>query len=110
MDDVIKLISQGYERDEYGNQIPTNVEPRQVYCKVRSIGRADFYAAAQTDLHPSYVFVLSHYKDYMGEREILYTDWTGVEKKYVVIRTYRAPEDDSVEITVEEKVGRNVER
>lgn len=110
MDDVIKLVSQTYENDSHGNQIPTNVQPRQVFCKVQSVGRSDFYAAAQTDLHPSYVFVLSHYKDYMGEPEILYTDWTGAEKRYVVVRTYRVEDGDALEITVEEKVGRNAAR
>lgn len=106
MDDVIKLVAQSYESDKYKNQIPVNAT-RQVFCRVRSVGRSDFYAAAQVGLHPSYVFVLSNYRDYMGEREILYTDWTGVEKRFVVIRTYRTPDDDSIEITVEEKVGRN---
>lgn len=106
MDDVIKLVAQSYESDKYKNQLPVNAT-RQVFCRVRSVGRSDFYAAAQVGLHPSYVFVLSNYRDYMGEREILYTDWTGVEKRFVVVRTYRTPDDDSIEITVEEKVGRN---
>ena len=106
MDNVIKLVAQTYESDKYKNQIPVN-ETRQVFCRVRSVGRSDFYAAAQVDLHPSYVFVLSNYRDYNGEQEILYTDWTGTEKRFVVVRTYRVPNDDSLEITVEEKVGRN---
>lgn len=106
MDDVIKLVSIAYTKDEYGNQKPLRAE-RQVFCKVESIGRSEFYRAAQTDLHPEYVFTLSHYMDYLGETEVLYKDWTGTEKNYVVVRTYRVPGSDEIEITVEERIGRD---
>lgn len=101
MDDVIKLIAITFVADEYGNQIETRTE-RRVYCKVTSVGRTEYYEASQNDLHPSYVFVLSNYRDYLGEREIAYTDWTGVEKTYTVTRTYRT--GDRLDITAEEKV------
>lgn len=101
MDDVIKLITITYVPDEYGNQIETRTE-RSVFCKVNSVGRTEYYDAAQNDLHPSYVFSLSHYKDYLGEKEIAYTDWSGDEKVYTVTRTYRT--GDRLDITVEEKV------
>lgn len=107
MDDVIKLLAIEYESDSAKNQMPTNVKPREVFCKVQSVGRSEFYAAAQTGLHPEYVFTLSHYVDYEGEQEVLYTDWTGVEKRFVVLRTYRVPDSTELEITVGEKVGRN---
>lgn len=109
MDDVIKLVSISYTKDSYGNQKPVRTE-REVFCKVQSVGRSEFYQAAQTDLHPSYVFVLSHYMDYLGETEILYKDWTGTEKNYVVMRTYRPQDSDILEITAEEVVGRNGQR
>lgn len=104
MDDVIKLIGFTYSLDEYGNQIPTP-EERQVFCEVRSVTRSEFYSAAQTDLHPDYIFRLSHYRDYRGEKFVKYKDWTGTEKVYSVLRTYRAPEGDAVEITATERVG-----
>lgn len=105
MDDVIKLLSSTYTFDEYGNQVETTTE-RQVFCKVESVGRTEFYQAAQNDMHPTYMFVISHYMDYMGEKECLYTDWTGEEKRYVITRTYRI--DDRIELTAEEKVGVDV--
>lgn len=103
MDDVIKLIGTGTPAyDQYGNEIPTQIE-RQVFCSVYSVGRTEFYQAAQSNLQPEYVFVISHYKDYEGEKEILYKDWTGTEKLYTVIRTYR--NGDSIELTAVERIG-----
>ena len=102
MDDVIKLLSYTYTIDEYGNQKVESTTERQVFCQVNSVGRTEFYQASQNNLHPSYVFSISHYKDYLGETECLYTDWTGEEKKYVVTRTYRT--GDRIELTVEERV------
>lgn len=101
MDDVIKLLSSTYTYDEYGNQVETVTE-RTVFCQVYSVGRTEFYQAAQNNLHPSYVFSISHFRDYMGEKELLYTDWTGEEKRYVIIRTYRT--NDRIELTAEERV------
>lgn len=104
MDDVIKLIATTYTYDKYGNRIKTETE-RQVFCQVRSIGRNEFYQAAQNNLHPEFVFVLSHYKDYQGETKIRYTPWGDTERTYSVIRTYRQGDSDELEIVVEEKIG-----
>lgn len=101
MDDVIKLLSFTYTYDEYGNQVPSEV-PRTVFCRVDSVSRTEFYQAAQNDMHPAYVFSISHYRDYMGEKELLYTDWTGKEKRYVITRTYRT--GDRIELVAEERV------
>ncbi len=106
MDDVIKLLSSTFDTfDEYGNSVETTTE-RVVLCKVDSVGRTEFYQAAQNDMHPDYVFTISHYKDYMGEKELLYTDWTGEEKRYVITRTYRR--GDKLELTAEERIGNDV--
>ena len=102
MDDVIQLVSATYTLDQYGNQVET-ITRRQVFCKVNSVGRTEFYQAAQNDMHPSYVFSLSHYRDYLGEKELFYTDWTGEEKRYTITRTYRT--GDRIELTAEERVN-----
>ena len=102
MDDVIRLISSTYEYDAWGNQIETTTE-RPVFCKVNSVGRNEFYSAAQSNLHPVYVFTLSHYRDYQNESELRYTDWTGTDKRYTITRTYRT--GDSIELTAEERVN-----
>lgn len=101
MDDVIKLISKSYTVDEYGNQIETPTY-RQVFCKVNSVVRTEFYNAAQANMHPSYVFTLSHYKDYHNEPALKYTDWTGVERTYTITRTYVY--GDHIDLTAEERI------
>lgn len=103
MDDVIRLIkiTEG-ERDQYGNPSITRTT-RQVFCRVDSVTRSEFYQAAQTELHPSYVFILSHFMDYENEREIEYTDWMGNTHRYDVIRTYR--NGDELEIVTEERIN-----
>ena len=105
MDDVIKLVNISYTKDNSGNLVPSR-STRQVFCKVNSIGRSEFYQAAQVDMKPSYTFIRSHFMDYQGERELLYTDWTGVEKNYVILRTYRG-QNDKLEIVAEERKGRD---
>lgn len=105
MDDVIKLLSSTFTFDEYGNQIETTTA-RQVFCQVSDVSRTEFYQAAQNDMHPTYIFALSHYRDYLGEKECLYTDWTGEEKRYVITRTYRR--NDRIELTAEERIGNDV--
>ena len=104
MDDVIKLVKPVYKTDEYLNQIPETIE-REVFCQVKSVGRSEFYSAAQADLHPEYVFVISHYIDYQGEKFIRYTDWMDDEHVFYVTRTYRVPDSDAVELTVEERTA-----
>lgn len=107
MDDVIKLLTETITADDNGNQ-KSNATERTVFCNVRNVTRSEFYNAAQNGLHPEYVFRLSHYKDYLGEKLIKYTDWTGTEKVYSVIRTYKEPDGDALEITAEERVGNDV--
>lgn len=104
MDDAIKLVKTTYIRDAEGNQKP-NEEERAVLCKVNSVSRAEFYAAAQADLHPEFVFVLSHYRDYEGEKIIKYVDWNNHEHTLYVTRTYRVPDTDRIELTAEERTG-----
>lgn len=105
-DDVITLIKfNGYTKDEVGNQIPADYGRRTVFCRVKSITRSEYYQAAQTDLHPEYVFVLSSYKDWLGESEIEYTDWTGETRTYDLIRKYRVPGTDEIELTAQERVS-----
>lgn len=105
IDDVITLIKpSGYTKDAVGNQIPQDPVRRQVYCGVQSIMRNEYYQAAQSDLHPEYTFVLTHYKDWQGEREVEYTDWTGSTRHFDVIRFYRVPDSDRLELTVQERI------
>lgn len=105
MDDVLVLISAaGYTTDAEGNQIPIETK-RTVFCTVSSAGRSEFYQAAQADMHPEYIFTISNYRDYRGEKLAKYTDWTGVTHELFVTRAYKIPDQDAIELTCEERTG-----
>lgn len=104
MDDVIKLVKATYVDDDYLNQVPVE-SAREVFCQVNSVNRSEFYQAAQADMHPEFVFILSHYKDYEGEKVIKYKDWMDMEHNLYVTRAYRVPGTDRVELTAEERTG-----
>ena len=97
-DHELILIRHIYEEDEWGNQVP--VEARKpVLCNVKSIGRNEFYAAAQTGLKPEITFVIHGY-EYNEEKEV---EFEG--EKYKVIRTYMK-DFEEMELTCE-KVAAN---
>lgn len=102
MDDVLVLISQTYETDAEGNQIPASIR-RTVFCQVSSVGRSEFYQAAQADMHPEYIFTLANFRDYLGEKLAEYTDWTGRKHVLHITRAYKIPDEDSIELTAEER-------
>lgn len=104
MDDVLDLIEVTYENDEEGNPKPKE-NPRTVFCQVSSVGRSEFYQAAQAGLHPEYVFSIANFKDYHGERFVRYMDWLGESHDLYVTRIYLVPNSDAVELTCEERIG-----
>ena len=57
---------------------------REVLAALRSVSRAEFYAAQAVDYHPELVFVLSDYLDYTDETLLLHDG-----RLYRVLRTYR---------------------
>ena len=105
MDDVLVLIKNtGYTTDAEGNQIPAETR-RTVFCQVSSVGRSEFYQAAQADMHPEYIFTISNFRDYQGEKHAEYTDWLGTKHVLYITRAYRIPDEDAVELTCEERTG-----
>lgn len=103
MDSVIDLIQTSYTKDQYGVSQPSDI-PREVYCRVGSITRAEFASAGRNGLNPSYVFTVFA-GDYQGEQTVRYDGDT-----YAVYRTYRRPDDDYIEIYVERKGGTNAQK
>src|SRR5690554_853289 len=96
-DHELILIGHIYEEDEWGNQVP--VETRKpVLCNIKSIGRNEFYAAAQTGLKPEITFVIHGY-EYNEEKEV---EFEG--EKYKVIRTYMK-DFEEMELTCEKVAG-----
>lgn len=86
VDAVITLISETTTTNSYGALIPTKTE-RQVFCKCRSVGRADFYNGQQAGLALSYVFETNPI-NYCGESELEYEG-----ERYSITRTYQASAD-----------------
>lgn len=66
---------------------------RDVFCRVASIGQAEFYQSYAVDVHPEAKFILADYLEYNGET---LADYNG--KRYSILRTYRTGQE--LELTV----------
>lgn len=84
-------------RDEIGQEIEVPTETK-VLCKVKSIGRTEFYAAAQTGLKPSVIFIVHGY-EYNGEEKVRYKG-----DDYKVLRSYSTTFEE-VELTCEKVIA-----
>ena len=91
--DVITLVSESPAA--HGVLDVITETQKQVFCTVRSVGMSEAYQAMSNGLHPQFVFVLSDYADYDGEKVAIYNG-----KRYRVIRTYR--QNQGIELTCEE--------
>lgn len=91
--DVITLVSESPAAHGVLDEITET--QKQVFCTVRSVGMSEAYQAMSNGLHPQFVFVLSDYGDYDGEKVAIYNG-----KRYRVIRTYR--QNQGMELTCEE--------
>lgn len=100
MDDVIELVALTYEKNDYGVPIPTE-QKREVYAKVRSVSRMEFFDGGRNGLNPQYVMDV-FVGDYDGETVCEYAG-----KRYGIYRTYKAPDSDYMELYVEMKGGTN---
>jgi SPP1 family predicted phage head-tail adaptor len=96
-DHEITLIGYTIEKDEIGQdvEVPTYTD---VLCGIKSIGRNEFYSAAQTGLKPSITFVIHGY-EYNGEKKV---EFEG--EKYKVIRTYMK-DFEEMELVCEKVIG-----
>lgn len=70
--------------------------PRDVFCRVASVGQREYYQAYAVDVYPEIKFILSDYLEYKGESLADYTDHNGYQR-YRVLRTYRLGQE--LEIT-----------
>lgn len=96
-DHELTLINYTIEYDEIGQQ--KKIETRtNILCAVKSIGRNEFYAAAQAGLKPEITFVIHGY-EYNGEKEV---EFEG--QKYKVIRTYMK-DFEEMDLVCEKVIG-----
>lgn len=97
--DVISLVSVTRTQDAYGVWRESPKE-REVFCKVDSVTRAEYFEGGRNGLKPEYRITM-FFGDYDGEQTILFND-----KAYGVYRTYHAS-TDVIELYVERKGGVN---
>lgn len=88
-DQIIKLISETNQIDEYGDTVTTSQE-RNVFAELKSIGQSEFYQAQAVGLKPELKFVIPDYLEYQGEKILKFQDFNETEEQeYSIIRTYR---------------------
>lgn len=97
IDGIITLISRIPSVNEYGAPVYERVG-HDVFCTVSSVGKNEFYSAAQAGLDVQFVF-RTHPANYEGEDTLAYE---GLE--YGIVRTYMASLD-VLEIYAGQKVG-----
>lgn len=97
--DVINLYADTVVYDQYGVAQKTRTE-REVFCKVDSVTRAEFFEAGRSGLNPEYRITM-FFGDYNGESVVGYKG-----KLYSVYRTYMA-KTDIIELYVERQGGTN---
>lgn len=85
MNEILTLISRAPGSD--------SITKRDVFCRVASIGQAEFYQSYAVDVHPEAKFILADYLEYNGET---LADYNG--KRYTILRTYRTGQE--LELTV----------
>jgi len=100
MDDVIELVARTYAKNDYGVEVWTETS-REVFAKVRSVSRMEFFDGGRNGLNPEYVMDVFA-GDYDGESICIYAG-----KRYSIYRVYKSSESDYVELYVERKGGTN---
>lgn len=100
MDDVLTLLASEKTQDIYGVWRETLTE-QEVFCRVYSVTRSEFYNAGRNGLNPEYRFEIFQ-GDYNGETLCEYRG-----KSYSIYRTYGDPGEDYIELYVERKGGSN---
>lgn len=98
--DIITLYSDSIAYDDYGVAVKTRTG-KDVFCKVDSVTRSEFFEAGRSGLNPEYRMTM-FFGDYDGETIVGYNG-----KIYSVYRTYQA-KTDIIELYVERKAGTDV--
>lgn len=96
---VIYLVNTTIAQDDYGVWVQS-YSRKQVYCRVESVTRAEFFEGGRNGLNPELVFTM-FFGDYSGEPVVEYNGNT-----YAVYRTYQG-KTDTIELYCQRKGGTN---
>lgn len=95
--DIITLYADSISYNDYGVAVKTRTG-REVFCKVDSVTRSEFFEAGKAGLKPEYRMTM-FFGDYQGETIVGYNG-----RYYSVYRTFMA-KTDIIELYVERKTG-----
>lgn len=70
----------------------------EVFAEVKSVKMSEFYTALNDGIQPEYIFTLTDYADYNGQKTIIYGG-----TYYDVVRTYTPVNGQTIDITVKRK-------
>ncbi|MDE5769083.1 MAG: hypothetical protein K2H82_06830 [Oscillospiraceae bacterium] len=97
MDDVLILVKQEKIQDEFHIQHDQEKQ-RQIFCKVHSVSRTEFFSGGQNGLHPAFVFEIFP-ADYHSEPELIFHN-----VRYAIYRTF-LKNADALELYAAQKGG-----
>lgn len=98
MDNLIQLIDEEFTQDDLGIQTSTETK-RNIWARIQSVKRADWYAAGRNGLQPSLVAVTPVF-NYAGEKIAVVQG-----RRYSIYRTFSPEDSDYIELYLEEKAG-----
>lgn len=100
IDTIVTLTTPGTRAQDaegiWRDGTPTS---RDVYARMDSIGRSEFYAGGEAGFRPEMRFTVFQ-AEYQGEGRLL---WNG--NAYAIYRTYQVPGTDDLELYVQREVG-----
>lgn len=100
MDDVLTLLYSTRTQNALGVW-ETDLTEREVFCKVNSVTRSEFYQAGRNGLNPEFQATMFA-GDYRGERTCKLHG-----KSYAIYRTYHVPGTDYIELYLQREGGTN---
>ena len=100
VDAVITLIKSGSQRqDARGVWRDTDETTREIFARMDSVARTEFFNGGQTGFRPEYRFTV-FIDEYQGED---LCEFNG--DRYAIYRTYHVPGTDDLELYVKREVG-----
>lgn len=88
---VITLLTE----EPHGVFEERTIVQNEVFAEIQSVKMSEFYTALNDGIQPEYIFKLTDYSDYHGEKLIEYEG-----QLYDVVRTYTPVNGQTIHITV----------
>lgn len=96
---IILITDEEQYQDEDGVWRTRDNARREIFARVESVGRLEFFSGGQAGFRPDYQFTVFA-AEYQGEELCEYNG-----AMYSIYRSYHVPGTDSLELYVHRKVG-----